>query len=102
VAAGEWDGGWVVLSGGSPVPAWLRAPGAPGRHEMVPSAVLAGEVLLGGEDIYSAGRRITDTRRRIGMVFQKPNPFPAISIAENVTPASSSPVPSFPAPAEPT
>jgi phosphate transport system ATP-binding protein len=54
-------------------------------HELVPSAQLAGEVLLNGEDIYAAGHRITETRRRIGMVFQKPNPFPAMSIADNVT-----------------
>jgi phosphate transport system ATP-binding protein len=54
-------------------------------HESVPSARLAGEVLLNGEDIYAAGQRITATRKRIGMVFQKPNPFPAMSIADNVT-----------------
>jgi phosphate transport system ATP-binding protein len=54
-------------------------------HESVPSAKLAGEVLLNGEDIYDAGQMITKTRKRIGMVFQKPNPFPAMSIADNVT-----------------
>ncbi|MEO6701590.1 MAG: phosphate ABC transporter ATP-binding protein [Jatrophihabitantaceae bacterium] len=54
-------------------------------HESVPSAKLAGEVLLNGQDIYSPGLRITSTRKRIGMVFQKPNPFPAMSIADNVT-----------------
>jgi phosphate transport system ATP-binding protein len=54
-------------------------------HESVPSAKLAGEVLLNGEDIYSAGQPVTATRKRIGMVFQKPNPFPAMSIADNVT-----------------
>src|SRR4051795_7749515 len=54
-------------------------------HESVPSAKLAGEVHLNGADIYAAGHRITETRRRIGMVFQKPNPFPAMSIADNVT-----------------
>ena len=53
-------------------------------HEMVPSASLAGEVLLDGVDIYSAQRRLTDARREIGMVFQKPNPFPAMSIYDNV------------------
>ena len=53
-------------------------------HESVGSAKLAGEVLLNGEDIYAPGRQITATRRRIGMVFQKPNPFPAMSIADNV------------------
>ena len=54
-------------------------------HESVPTAQLAGEVLLNGQDIYAAGQRVTSTRRRIGMVFQKPNPFPAMSIADNVT-----------------
>jgi phosphate transport system ATP-binding protein len=54
-------------------------------HESVPSAKLAGEVLLNGKDIYDAGQMVTKTRKRIGMVFQKPNPFPAMSIAENVT-----------------
>jgi phosphate transport system ATP-binding protein len=54
-------------------------------HELVPGAELAGEVLLDGEDIYARGRRLTDARRRIGMVFQKPNPFPAMSVYENVT-----------------
>jgi phosphate transport system ATP-binding protein len=54
-------------------------------HESVPSARLAGQVLLAGSDIYSAGMRVTETRRRVGMVFQKPNPFPAMSIGSNVT-----------------
>ncbi|ALG14574.1 phosphate ABC transporter ATP-binding protein [Kibdelosporangium phytohabitans] len=54
-------------------------------HELVASASLAGEVLLDGVDVYEPGGRITETRRRIGMVFQKPNPFPAMSIADNVT-----------------
>jgi phosphate transport system ATP-binding protein len=53
-------------------------------HELVPSAKLAGDVRLDGEDIYEAGRRLTDARRAIGMVFQKPNPFPAMSIYDNV------------------
>jgi phosphate transport system ATP-binding protein len=53
-------------------------------HEMVPSASLAGEVLLDGDDIYGASRRLTQARRDIGMVFQKPNPFPAMSIYDNV------------------
>ena len=53
-------------------------------HEMIPSASLAGEVLLDGQDIYDASRRLTDARRQIGMVFQKPNPFPAMSIYDNV------------------
>ena len=53
-------------------------------HESVPSAKMAGEVRLSGRDIYAAGSPVTETRRRIGMVFQKPNPFPAMSIARNV------------------
>jgi phosphate transport system ATP-binding protein len=52
-------------------------------HEMIPSASLAGEVLLDGQDIYAADRKLTDARRQIGMVFQKPNPFPAMSIYDN-------------------
>ncbi|MFL6160430.1 MAG: phosphate ABC transporter ATP-binding protein [Marmoricola sp.] len=53
-------------------------------HELVPSAALAGEVLLDGVDIYDPERRLTDARHQIGMVFQKPNPFPAMSIEDNV------------------
>ena len=53
-------------------------------HELVPSAQLAGEVLLDGKDVYSPDRKLTDARREIGMVFQKPNPFPAMSIRDNV------------------
>ncbi len=53
-------------------------------HELVPSASLAGEVVLDGSDIYDPGRKLTDARRQIGMVFQKPNPFPAMSIYDNV------------------
>ncbi|NUO36944.1 MAG: phosphate ABC transporter ATP-binding protein [Dermatophilaceae bacterium] len=54
-------------------------------HELVPSAAMAGEVLLDGEDIYDPQKRLIDARRSIGMVFQKPNPFPAMSIRDNVT-----------------
>ena len=53
-------------------------------HEMIPGAAMAGEVLFDGDDIYAPGRRLTDARRDIGMVFQKPNPFPAMSIYDNV------------------
>ncbi|HEV7721120.1 MAG TPA: phosphate ABC transporter ATP-binding protein [Iamia sp.] len=53
-------------------------------HELVPSATLAGEVRLGGVDIYAPGTRAQEIRKRIGMVFQKPNPFPAMSIRDNV------------------
>ena len=53
-------------------------------HELVPSASLAGEVLLDGDDIYDANKKLVDARKSIGMVFQKPNPFPAMSIYDNV------------------
>ncbi|MFB7945479.1 phosphate ABC transporter ATP-binding protein [Kitasatospora phosalacinea] len=53
-------------------------------HEMVRGAALAGEVLLDGEDVYAPGRRPAEVRRRIGMVFQRPNPFPAMSLYDNV------------------
>jgi phosphate transport system ATP-binding protein len=53
-------------------------------HELIPSASLAGDVLLDGVDIYDPSRKLTDARRHIGMVFQKPNPFPTMSIYDNV------------------
>jgi phosphate transport system ATP-binding protein len=53
-------------------------------HELVPGAQSAGSVFLHGTDVYGTGVRATDVRRRVGMVFQKPNPFPAMTIAENV------------------
>ncbi|MFL2000019.1 phosphate ABC transporter ATP-binding protein PstB [Microbacterium sp. A1-JK] len=53
-------------------------------HELVPSASLAGEVRLDGDDIYDRKKKLQDARKHIGMVFQKPNPFPAMSIYDNV------------------
>jgi phosphate transport system ATP-binding protein len=53
-------------------------------HQLIPSAAMAGEVLLDGVDIYDPRIRLTQARRDIGMVFQKPNPFPAMSIYDNV------------------
>jgi phosphate transport system ATP-binding protein len=53
-------------------------------HQLVPGAAMAGEVLLDGTDIYDPRIRLTQARRDIGMVFQKPNPFPAMSIYDNV------------------
>jgi phosphate transport system ATP-binding protein len=53
-------------------------------HELIPNAALDGEILLDGNDIYTAGVRAQEVRTRIGMVFQKPNPFPAMSIRDNV------------------
>ena len=54
-------------------------------HELVPGSRLEGEVRLFGEDIYGPSSEPTLLRRRIGMVFQKSNPFPTMSIADNVT-----------------
>jgi phosphate transport system ATP-binding protein len=53
-------------------------------HELAPGARVQGEVLLDGVDIYGKGVDPVDIRRRIGMVFQKPNPFPNMSIFDNV------------------
>jgi phosphate transport system ATP-binding protein len=53
-------------------------------HEVVPGARAEGRVLLGTEDIYAKGVDAVAVRRRIGMVFQKPNPFPMMSVYENV------------------
>src|SRR5215831_7013488 len=53
-------------------------------HQLVPGAALAGEVLLDGVDVYGTDQLPIHTRRQIGMVFQKPNPFPAMSISDNV------------------
>ncbi len=53
-------------------------------HELIPDAKVKGQVLLDGEDVYGESRDPTEVRRRIGMVFQKPNPFPNMSITDNV------------------
>ena len=53
-------------------------------HEFIPGAAMAGEVLLDGKDIYAPGTDVTKIRLQIGMVFQKPNPFPSMTIGENV------------------
>jgi phosphate transport system ATP-binding protein len=53
-------------------------------HELVPIASLSGSITLDGVDIYGPTARVTDTRLRIGMVFQRPNPFPSMTIAQNV------------------
>jgi ABC-type sugar transport system ATPase subunit len=54
-------------------------------RELIPTATLAGEVLIDGSDIYDPHWKLTGARKTIGMVFQRPNPFPAMSIYENVT-----------------
>src|SRR5205807_7662548 len=53
-------------------------------HELVPKTRLEGTVLLDGEDLYSSDIDPAIVRRRVGMVFQKTNPFPTMSIGENV------------------
>ena len=53
-------------------------------HEFAPGARVGGKVLLEGVDVYAPGVDAARVRQRIGMVFQKPNPFPTMSIAENV------------------
>jgi phosphate transport system ATP-binding protein len=53
-------------------------------HEVVPGTRVEGRVLLDGNDIYAPGTDPVLVRRRVGMVFQKPNPFPTMSIRENV------------------
>jgi phosphate transport system ATP-binding protein len=53
-------------------------------HEVIPGARVEGKVLLDGEDLYAATVEPVSVRRMIGMVFQRPNPFPTMSIYENV------------------
>src|SRR5881275_2182150 len=53
-------------------------------HEVVPGATVSGTVLVEGEDLYAAGVDPVQVRRRIGMVFQRPNPFPTMSVFDNV------------------
>ena len=54
-------------------------------HELNPDARMEGEIRLFGDNIYSRDVEPVVVRRRVGMVFQKSNPFPTMSIAENVT-----------------
>ncbi len=53
-------------------------------HEVIAGATVQGELLLDGEDIYGADVDPVNVRRTIGMVFQRPNPFPTMSIYDNV------------------
>ena len=53
-------------------------------HETIPDARVDGDVRIGDIDVYGNGTAAVDVRRRIGMVFQKPNPFPTMSIYDNV------------------
>jgi phosphate transport system ATP-binding protein len=53
-------------------------------HDLTPGARVSGRILLDGTDVYERGVDPVSIRRQIGMVFQKPNPFPAMSIYDNV------------------
>jgi phosphate transport system ATP-binding protein len=53
-------------------------------HELVPGARAQGKVLIDDEDIYAGNLDPVQLRRRVGMVFQRPNPFPTMSVFENV------------------
>src|SRR5881396_1328867 len=53
-------------------------------HEVIPGARVEGKVLLDGEDVYGSSVDPVSVRRTIGMVFQRPNPFPTMSIRDNV------------------
>jgi len=53
-------------------------------HELTPGARHTGKILMKGQDLYGPGIDATVVRRRVGMIFQKSNPFPTLSIAENV------------------
>ena len=53
-------------------------------HEVVPGARVEGRIFLDGQDLYAPGTDPVPIRRRIGMVFQRPNPFPTMSIFDNV------------------
>jgi phosphate transport system ATP-binding protein len=54
-------------------------------HEEIPGARAEGEVLLDGLDLYESAIDVVAVRRAVGMVFQKPNPFPTMSVIDNVT-----------------
>ncbi|MFI5086249.1 MAG: phosphate ABC transporter ATP-binding protein PstB [Actinomycetales bacterium] len=53
-------------------------------HEVLPGAHVQGQVLVDGDDLYAPGVDPVTVRRQIGMVFQRPNPFPTMSIRDNV------------------
>ncbi|WP_114905641.1 phosphate ABC transporter ATP-binding protein PstB [Ornithinimicrobium murale] len=53
-------------------------------HEVIPGARVEGEVLIDGQNLYGRGVDPVDVRRQVGMVFQRPNPFPTMSIRDNV------------------
>jgi phosphate transport system ATP-binding protein len=53
-------------------------------HEVIPNARVEGEVLIDGNNLYAPGVDPVLVRRQVGMVFQRPNPFPTMSIRENI------------------
>jgi phosphate transport system ATP-binding protein len=53
-------------------------------HETIPGARVEGTLLIGNTDVYGNGTPAVEVRRRVGMVFQKPNPFPTMTIYDNV------------------
>src|ERR671929_35000 len=53
-------------------------------HEVVPGARVEGKIVIDGQDLYGSDVDPVDVRRQIGMVFQRPNPFPTMSIYDNV------------------
>lgn len=53
-------------------------------HEVIPGARVEGKILMDGQDLYGSGTDPVEVRSQIGMVFQRPNPFPTMSIRENV------------------
>jgi phosphate transport system ATP-binding protein len=53
-------------------------------HEVLPGARVEGKVAMDGQDLYAPDVDPVDVRRHIGMVFQRPNPFPTMSIRDNV------------------
>jgi phosphate transport system ATP-binding protein len=53
-------------------------------HEVIPKAYVEGSVKLDGDDLYGPGVDPVRVRRQVGMVFQRPNPFPTMSIGDNV------------------
>ncbi len=53
-------------------------------NDVIPATRVEGDVVMDGRDIYEAGTDVVELRRKVGMVFQKSNPFPTMSIADNV------------------
>ena len=78
------EGSFVVLVGpsGCGKSTFLRTLNR--MHEVIPGARVEGEVLIDGNDLYGPGVDPVLVRRQVGMVFQRPNPFPTMSIRDNV------------------